>query len=171
MTSKEAGTKTQIANTKAQLAKGVQADKLVREDATRAVESKQKADKKKADSIVAFDKAMADERNSKNDALERTKKQEASAIQRAVEKKNKAAQVEASADEHRAYLRKQQFLRARAHHSAIIKTMDKFIQAKGAMAKKHKLGDIFAVKAMEKKNEDQMNAAENAHKHAIKNAE
>merc|ERR1712100_612694 len=90
---------------------------------------------------------------------------------RAVEKKNKASEAEAKAYDKRAELRRKQFNRAKVHHTAIIKSMDKFIASKQVISKKHKIADLSAVKAMETENDDKVNAAENAEKQAVKEAE
>merc|ERR1712100_321453 len=68
---------------------------------------------------------------------------------RAVEKKNKASEAEAKAYDKRAELRRKQFNRTKVHHTAIIKSMDKFIAAKQVISKKHKIADLSAVKAAE----------------------
>merc|ERR1712196_283285 len=100
--SKEAGIKQSIAKGKADLKKMVDADKTIRENEKRAVATNQKAKSQRDAAVDAYKRAFAEEKNSKNDALERTKKQEASAITRAVEKKNKASEAEAKAYEKRA---------------------------------------------------------------------
>merc|ERR1711881_108788 len=164
--SKEAGIKQSIAKGKADLKKMVGGDKTIRDNEKRAVQTNQKAKSQRDAVIDSYKKAFADEKNSKNDALERSKKQEASAITRAVEKKNKASEAEAKAYEKRAELRRKQFNRAKAHHTAIIKSMDKFIAAKQVLSKKHRIADLSAVKAMETSNDDRVNAAENAEKQA-----
>merc|ERR1719421_865839 len=104
--SKESGIKQSIAKGKADLKKMVDADKTIRDNEKRAVATNQKAKSQRDAAVDAYKKAFADEKNSKNDALERTKKQEASAITRAVEKKNKASEAEAKAYEKRAELRR-----------------------------------------------------------------
>merc|ERR1712167_339594 len=169
--SKEAGIKQSIAKGKADLKKMVDGDKTIRDNEKRAVATNQKAKSQRDASVNAYKRAFAEEKNSKNDALERTKKQEASAITRAVEKKNKASEAEAKAYEKRAELRRKQFNRAKVHHTAIIKSMDKFIAAKQVISKKHKIADLSVVKAMETSNDDRVNAAENAEKQAVKEAE
>merc|ERR1712159_485565 len=169
--SKEAGIKQSIAKGKADLKKMVGGDKTIRDNEKRAEQTNQKAKSQRDAAIDAYKKAFADEKNSKNDALERTKKQEASAITRAVEKKNKASEAEAKAYEKRAELRRKQFNRAKVHHTAIIKSMDKFIAAKQVLSKKHRIADLSAVKAMETSNDDRVNAAENAEKQAVKEVE
>merc|ERR1711968_123233 len=169
--SKEAGIKQSIAKGKADLKKMVDGDKTIRENEKRAVATNQKAKSQRDAAVDAYKRAFAEEKNSKNDALERTKKQEASAITRAVEKKNKASEAEAKAYEKRAELRRKQFNRAKVHHTAIIKSMDKFIAAKQVISKKYKIADLSAVKAMETSNDDRVNAAENAEKQAVKEAE
>merc|ERR1711871_523553 len=169
--SKESGIKQSIAKGKADLKKMVDGDKTIRENEKRAVATNQKAKSQRDAAVDAYKRAFAEEKNSKNDALERTKKQEASAITRAVEKENKASEAEAKAYEKRAELRRKQFNRAKVHHTAIIKSMDKFIAAKQVISKKHKIADLSAVKAMETENDDKVNAAENAEKQAVKEAE
>merc|ERR1711871_476569 len=169
--SKESGIKQSIAKGKADLKKMVDGDKTIRENEKRAVATNQKAKSQRDAAVDAYKRAFAEEKNSKNDALERTKKQEASAITRAVEKKNKASEAEAKAYEKRAELRRKQFNRAKVHHTAIIKSMDKFIAAKQVISKKYKIADLSAVKAMETSNDDRVNAAENAEKQAVKEAE
>merc|ERR1711871_1548381 len=156
---------------KADLKKMVDADKTIRDNEKRAVATNQKAKSQRDAAVDAYKRAFAEEKNSKNDALERTKKQEASTITRAVEKKNKASEAEAKAYDKRAELRRKQFNRAKVHHTAIIKSMDKFIAAKQVISKKHKIADLSAVKAMETENDDKVNAAENAEKQAVKEAE
>merc|ERR1711871_1731158 len=89
--SKESGIKQSIAKGKADLKKMVDADKTIRDNEKRAVATNQKAKSQRDAAVDAYKRAFAEEKNSKNDALERTKKQEASAITRAVEKKNKAS--------------------------------------------------------------------------------
>merc|ERR1712196_77083 len=169
--SKESGIKQSIAKGKADLKKMVDGDKTIRDNEKRAVATNQKAKSQRDAAVNAYKRAFAEEKNSKNDALERTKKQEASAITRAVEKKNKASEAEAKAYDKRAELRRKQFNRAKVHHTAIIKSMDKFIAAKQVISKKHKIADLSAVKAMETSNDDKVNAAENAEKQAVKEAE
>jgi len=169
--SKESGIKQSIAKGKADLKKMVDGDKTIRDNEKRAVATNQKAKSQRDAAVDAYKRAFAEEKNSKNDALERTKKQEASAITRAVEKKNKASEAEAKAYDKRAELRRKQFNRAKVHHTAIIKSMDKFIAAKQVISKKHKIADLSAVKAMETSNDDKVNAAENAEKQAVKEAE
>merc|ERR1712196_266100 len=169
--SKESGIKQSIAKGRADLKKMVDGDKTIRDNEKRAVATNQKAKSQRDAAVDAYKRAFAEEKNSKNDALERTKKQEASAITRAVEKKNKASEAEAKAYEKRAELRRKQFNRAKVHHTAIIKSMDKFIAAKQVISKKHKIADLSAVKAMETENDDRVNAAENAEKQAVKEAE
>merc|ERR1719498_1038406 len=169
--SKESGIKQSIAKGKADLKKMVDADKTIRDNEKRAVATNQKAKSQRDAAVDAYKRAFAEEKNSKNDALERTKKQEASAITRAVEKKNKASEAEAKAYEKRAELRRKQFNRAKVHHTAIIKSMDKFIAAKQVISRKPKIADLSAVKAMETSNDDKVNAAENSEKHAVKEAE
>merc|ERR1711939_1116816 len=156
--SKESGIKQSIAKGKADLKKMVDGDKTIRDNEKRAEATNQKAKSQRDAAVNAYKRAFAEEKNSKNDALERTKKQEASAITRAVEKKNKASEAEAKAYDKRAELRRKQFNRAKVHHTAIIKSMDKFIAAKQVISKKHKIADLSAVKAMETSNDDKVNA-------------
>merc|ERR1711924_568802 len=88
------------------------------------------AQRAKAHADNELERASNAERNSKHNALERTKKHEASAIRRAVEKKNKAGEIESKAYEKSAEQRKKQYIRAKSHRSAIIKSLDKFIKAR-----------------------------------------
>merc|ERR1719502_2560118 len=87
--SKESGIKQSIAKGKADLKNMVDADKTIRDNEKRATANNEKAKSQRDAAVNAYKRAFAEEKNSKNDALERTKKQEASAITRAVEKKNK----------------------------------------------------------------------------------
>merc|ERR1711939_519340 len=95
--SKESGIKQSIAKGKADLKKMVDGDKTIRDNEKRAEATNQKAKSQRDAAVNAYKRAFAEEKNSKNDALERTKKQEASAITRAVEKKNKASEAGAKA--------------------------------------------------------------------------
>lgn len=113
-------------------------------------------------------KAIEDEKNSKNDAMERTKKHEAAGIQRAMEKKSKAGEVSVKAMEHRAELKQKQYNRAKKTHRDIVKSMDKALEAKDEVGKEHSLVDLFSVKAMEEKNEEEVNSSEKTKKTAVK---
>jgi len=151
--------------------------KQTKENTEKVSESAEKAQLKKKEAKRAAEHAEAlletassAERDSKNNALERTKKMEASAIQRAVEKKNKAGEQESKAYETQAEQRKKQYMRAKSHRTAIIKSLDKFIKAKDVLTEKYSLSDLFAVKKMESKNEQLVSSAENNEKHAVKMA-
>lgn len=169
--SKEMGTKTDIAANEKRAKDATQQDIKAREAAMKANQIKADADKRRDMSLATRNKAIDDEKKSKNDAMERTKKQEASGIQRAVEKKNKAQEVSEKAFESRAELREKQLVRAKESHSKVVKSMDKFITEKQEVSKEHSLPDLFSVKAMEEKNEEAVNSAEKAQKISLKHQE
>merc|ERR1712072_1631959 len=168
---KESGTKTEIANGNMVYAKAKAAHGNVVAAEQRAEKAKKVAMDQKNTAKDEYDKAAANEKDAKNDALEKGKKAEATAIQRAVENKNKAGEVETKAYEQRAELRKKQYVRARQHHTGILTSLDKFMKAKETLAEKYHLGNAAAVKKLEETNEARVNAAENAQKHALKVAD
>jgi len=168
--SKESATKTMLSHDEATLKATRENSEKVSEAANKAFLAKKEAQNHARHASEVLETAASAEKDSKNNALERTKKMEASAIQRAVEKKNKAGEQESKAYEVQAEQRKKQYMRAKSHRTAIIKSLDKFIKAKDVLTEKYALSDLFAVKKMESKNEQLVSVAENNEKHAVKNA-
>jgi hypothetical protein len=167
---KEQGVKADIetVNQKAQAARDE--DKKAQEETVKANQLKDDADKRRELSMAKRNKAIDDEKKSKNDAMERTKKHESAGIQRAMEKKSKTGEVAVKAMEHRAELREKQYNRAKKAHRDIVRAMDKAMEAKDEVGKEHSLVDLFSVKAMEEKNEEEVNSSEKTKKSAVKDS-
>lgn len=165
---KEAGTKTQIASNDKKYSDEESQDMKLRSELSRVTADAQIAKDRKATTTVNYKRAAEDEKNSKNDALERNKKTEATAITNAIEKKNKAAEKAAMAYDEQATLRKNQLRAASAHHQSIRNTLVRLEQSKSILASKYGMTDAFQVAKMEKTAQLNVNFAESKAKMSIK---
>merc|ERR1712100_719444 len=103
---KESASKNLLSQQKNEMDKHKETVKKTEEKSEKSHKAYRSAQRAKAHADNELERASNAERNSKHNALERTKKHEASAIRRAVEKKNKAGEIESKAYEKSAEQRK-----------------------------------------------------------------
>lgn len=148
--SKETGVKTSIANSHQKYNEENAADRKLRAELDRITRAHKDAEATLASADVHYKRATEDEQNSKHDALELNKKSEAKAIEKAVERKNKAAEKTVKAFKHQSEIKKKQYFRVKNIKDTLANTLTRLETSKSLLGTKYGMTDEWQVDKMSK---------------------